>query len=31
LNKKTQNYIQGFGKVLIKYENYLNNWNIYFS
>jgi hypothetical protein len=25
LNKKTQNYIQGFGKVLIKYENYLNN------
>ena len=24
LNKKTQNYIQGFEKVLVKYKNYLN-------
>ena len=31
LNKKTQDYIQGFGKVLIKYENYVNNRNIYFN
>ena len=25
LNKKAQNYIQGFGNVLVQYKNYLNN------